>query len=86
MYYHFSISRTDVSAPGSMEEHQVAFFESHFTELKYGLISGEQGATSNTHLRWDVGDVSEWNVTFEAGIWHNIAYDIVSRRRPSSRG
>ncbi|MCJ1313793.1 hypothetical protein MMC25_007473 [Agyrium rufum] len=76
VYYHFSMSRLDVNAPGSMEEHQVAFFESHFTELKYGLISGEQGVSSDANLRWDVGGSSQWNVVFEASVWHNIVYDI----------
>ncbi|KAK3071160.1 hypothetical protein LTR53_009130 [Teratosphaeriaceae sp. CCFEE 6253] len=75
VFYHFSIQHTATNPPSAYEEHQVAFFESHFTELKYGLISGEQG-TLDTQLRWDVGGVSEWNVTFEAGVWHNVAYAI----------
>jgi len=43
--------------------------------MKYGLIDGEPG-TSDTNLRWEVGGVSKWNVTFAAGVWHNIAYAI----------
>ncbi|KAL9111099.1 MAG: hypothetical protein Q9227_004361 [Pyrenula ochraceoflavens] len=74
--YHFSISRAASNPPGAQEEHQVCFFESHFTELKYGLISGEQGTTSDPTLRWDVGGQSQWNTSFDAGVWHNMAYEI----------
>ena len=73
--YHFSMKRADVNAPSTALEHQVCFFESHFTEMKYGLISGEQG-TSDTNLRWEVGMQSQWNTTWAADVWHNIAYDI----------
>ncbi|KAI9726123.1 MAG: hypothetical protein M1834_009399 [Cirrosporium novae-zelandiae] len=74
-WYHFSMKRTSTNPPGTGEEHQVCFFESHFTEMKYGLLSGASG-TSDSHLRWEVSSSSEWNVTFEAGVWHNIAYEI----------
>ena len=43
--------------------------------MKYGLISGEAG-TSDTNLRWDIGGVSQWNTTWTANVWHNIAYEI----------
>lgn len=49
VFYHFSIKRSNTNAPSPTNEHQIAFFESHFTELKYGWISGESG-TSNTNL------------------------------------
>ena len=75
VFYHFSMKRTDTNAPSAALEHQVCFFESHFTELKYGLISGEQG-TSDTNLRWDVGGQSQWNATWDADVWHNVAYEI----------
>lgn len=51
------------------------FAESHFTELKYGLISGASG-TSDNSLRWYANSESQWNVTFEPGVWHNVAYEI----------
>lgn len=76
VYYHFSMMRSDTNAPSIYREHQMVFFESHFTEMKYGLISGEQG-TSDDQLRWDVNQVTYWNTTWEAGVWHNIAYEIV---------
>ncbi|KKY23003.1 putative carbohydrate-binding module family 1 protein [Phaeomoniella chlamydospora] len=65
VYYHFSISHLSTNPPGTHEEHQIAFFESHFTELKYGLLSGESG-TSDSTLRWQVSSVTQWNTTFEA--------------------
>lgn len=75
VFYHFSMLRNEANAPSVVDEHQVCFFESHFTEMKYGLISGEQGS-SDVSLRWDVGGQSQWNVTWEAGVWHNVAYEI----------
>lgn len=55
----------------------MVFFESHFTEMKYGWISGESG-TSDPLLRWDIGGASQWSTTWDAGVWHNVAYEIVS--------
>ncbi|KAH8820909.1 carbohydrate-binding module family 1 protein [Xylogone sp. PMI_703] len=75
VYYHFSLMRSDTNAPSIYREHQMVFFESHFTEMKYGLISGEQ-ATSDNQLRWDVNQVTYWNTTWDAGVWHNVAYGI----------
>lgn len=75
VFYHFSMQHAATNPPSAYEEHQVCFFESHFTEMKYGLISGEAG-TLDESLRWDVNGESEWNVTFTAGVWHNIAYAI----------
>lgn len=75
VFYHFSMQHTGTNPPSPYYEHQVCFFESHFTEMKYGLISGAQG-TQNTNLQWFVGGVSRWSVGFEAGVWHNIAYGI----------
>ena len=77
VYYHFSMMRMGTNAPNVNLEHQVCFFESHFTEMKYGLLSGEAG-TSDPNLRWMINGQSQWNTTFDAGVWHNIAYEIVS--------
>ncbi|KAK2807771.1 hypothetical protein FQN50_005313 [Emmonsiellopsis sp. PD_5] len=76
VYYHFSLKRTDTNAPSINHEHQVCFFESHFTEMKYGWISGDQG-DSNPSLQWMVGGQSQWKVDeWEPEVWHNIAYGI----------
>ena len=75
VFYHFSIQHTETNPPSQTEEHQVCFFESHFTELKYGLLSGQSGTSSNV-LHWMVSSESQWNVTLEAGVWHNVAYGI----------
>ncbi|KFY08239.1 hypothetical protein V492_06407 [Pseudogymnoascus sp. VKM F-4246] len=75
VYYHFSIKRSDTNAPSLNREHQICFFESHFTELKSGWISGAAG-TSDPALRWEVGGTSQWDVTWEADVWHNVAYEI----------
>ncbi|KAM7222383.1 hypothetical protein V8F06_002161 [Rhypophila decipiens] len=75
VFYHFSIMRKDVNAPSIYREHQICFFESHFTELKYGWISGEQG-TSNPNLQWMTNQKSQWKTEWKAGVWHNVAYEI----------
>jgi len=75
VFYHFSLQRTDVNPPSESREHQIAFFESHFTELKSGGQSGASG-TSDPLLRWDISSATQWNTTWEAGVWHNIAYVI----------
>ena len=77
VFYHFSIKRGSTNVPSATNEHQICFFESHFTELKYGWISGEQG-TSNTNLQWMVSGQSKWKVELQADVWHNVAYEIVS--------
>ncbi|KAF1933769.1 glycoside hydrolase family 131 protein [Didymella exigua CBS 183.55] len=71
VYYHFSIKTTGTNKPTDNNEHQIAFFESHFTELKYGA-----SGSSNTNLQWHVGGVSKWDVELVADEWHNVAYEI----------
>ncbi|TGO09116.1 hypothetical protein BTUL_0178g00020 [Botrytis tulipae] len=75
VYYHFSMKREDTNAPSIYREHQICFFESHFTEMKSGWISGETGS-SDPLLRWDVSSTSQWSTNWTAGVWHNIAYGI----------
>jgi len=76
VFYHFSMMRQDKNAPSVNREHQICFFESHFTEMKYGWISGESG-TSNPNLQWMVNQKSQWKTEWKPGVWHNIAYEIV---------
>ncbi|KZM20148.1 uncharacterized protein EKO05_0002759 [Ascochyta rabiei] len=71
VYYHFSIKTAGTNKPTATNEHQIAFFESHFTELKYGA-----SGSSNTNLQWHVGGVSKWDVELVADEWHNVAYEI----------
>ena len=78
VFYHFSIMRKDTNAPSTSREHQICFFESHFTELKSGWISGAQG-TSNPNLQWMVSQQSQWKTEWKPDVWHNVAYEIVSR-------
>ncbi|KAA8569669.1 hypothetical protein EYC84_001267 [Monilinia fructicola] len=75
VYYHFSIMHTETNPPSIYREHQIAFFESHFTELKSGWISGESGS-SDPLLRWYASSTSQWSTNWTAGVWHNIAYGI----------
>ena len=75
VYYHFSLMRKEVNAPATTREHQIAFFESHFTELKSGWLSGAPGI-SDPLLRWCVGGDTKWSVNWDADVWHNVAYEI----------
>ncbi|KAK4121878.1 carbohydrate-binding module family 1 protein [Parathielavia appendiculata] len=75
VYYHFSLMRKDTNAPATTREHQIAFFESHFTELKSGWLSGAPGV-SDTKLRWCVSGNTQWSTEWEANVWHNVAYEI----------
>lgn len=75
LYYHFSLKREDTNAPSVQREHQIAFFESHFTEMQYGLSSGGTGS-GDTTLKWMANSAEQWNVTMEAGVWHNCVYEI----------
>lgn len=83
VFYHFSMKRGTTNVPSATNEHQINFFESHFTEMKYGWVSGEQG-TSNTNLQWFVGGQSKWKVELAADVWHNVAYEIVRLRLHTS--
>ncbi|KAI4733941.1 hypothetical protein E4T50_15511 [Aureobasidium sp. EXF-12298] len=69
-YYHFSLKRGTENAPDTTAEHQVAFFESHFTELKYGVDG------SNGKLQWMTDGKSAFDMDFSANEWHNVAYGI----------
>lgn len=76
VFYHFSLMRADAAAPSQDREHQICFFESHFTELKYGWLSGEAG-TADPYLQWMTSQNAHWKTPWEAGVWHNVAYEIV---------
>jgi hypothetical protein len=75
VFYHFSIKREGTNPPALTREHQIAFFESHFTELKSGWQSGASG-TEDPLLRWVVSGSTKWSVNWDAGVWHNVAYEI----------
>lgn len=81
VYYHFSMMRKDTNPPSPNREHQICFFESHFTEMKYGWISGEQGE-SNVNLQWMTNQQSHWKTEWKPDVWHNIAYEIVCSYPP----
>jgi hypothetical protein len=70
LFYHFSMKRGAANPPVSTSEHQICFFESHFTELKYGV-----GSNKN-NLVWMVSGVEKWSTPYVADQWLNFAYDI----------
>ncbi|EJD50228.1 hypothetical protein AURDEDRAFT_182619 [Auricularia subglabra TFB-10046 SS5] len=74
LFYHFSLKTSSTNAPNPNFEHQIAFFESHFTELKFGTLSGASGADNN--LRWMIGGVTKWSTQLVPDTWYNFAYDI----------
>ncbi|KAI0015287.1 hypothetical protein F4780DRAFT_91594 [Xylariomycetidae sp. FL0641] len=75
VWYHFSMQRTETNAPATTREHQICFFESHFTEMKAGWQSGASGEEDN-NLYWYADGQSQWSTPWEAGVWHNVAYEI----------
>jgi len=76
LFYHFSMKKTATNSPNPSYEHQVNFFESHFTEMKYGWVNGNPTTAPDNHLRWFVGGQSKWDVDWVADVWHNFAYEI----------
>lgn len=70
LFYHFSIMQNGVNPPDPTLEHQIFFFESHFTQLKYGV------GPNPSDLQWMVGSNTLWSAPFTAGTWFNFAYDI----------
>ncbi|KAJ7761065.1 hypothetical protein B0H16DRAFT_1531734 [Mycena metata] len=69
LFYHFTIAHPASNLPDSTVEHQICFFESHFTELKYGVGNA-------TDLTWMTQGVGHWNTPFTPGVFFNFAYDI----------
>ncbi|KAG8980399.1 hypothetical protein FRC05_006030 [Tulasnella sp. 425] len=69
-YYHFSVKRAATNPPLFSYEHQVVFFESHFTELKVGI------SPNQTQLQWCIQSNPKYAVDFTPGVWYNFAYDI----------
>ncbi|EGN98240.1 carbohydrate-binding module family 1 protein [Serpula lacrymans var. lacrymans S7.3] len=70
LYYHFSVMHSATNPPNSAYEHQITFFESHFTELKYGV------SPNATYLEWMIQSQPQWGTPFTPGTWYNFAYDI----------
>ncbi|OBZ71411.1 hypothetical protein A0H81_08779, partial [Grifola frondosa] len=70
LFYHFSLMHQSTNPPNSADEHQIFFFESHFTELKYGV------SPNPTDLEWHIESQPQWSTPFIAGQWYNFAYDI----------
>lgn len=68
-------SRYSIRDRRIVDEAKLSFAQSHFTELKYGLLSGDSTSEDNT-LRWCVGGVTKWSTQLQAGSWYNFAYDI----------
>ncbi|KAG9043272.1 hypothetical protein FS837_009817 [Tulasnella sp. UAMH 9824] len=69
-YYHFSVKRSSTNPPLFSYEHQVAFFESHFTELKVGI------SPYQSYLLWCVSGTPKYAVPFTPDVWYNFAFDI----------
>ncbi|OCB88929.1 hypothetical protein A7U60_g3884 [Sanghuangporus baumii] len=70
LIYHFSIMQDGENSPNFSGEHQILFFESHFTELKTGV------SPNSTYLQWFANSQAQWGTEWEAGTWYNFAYDI----------
>lgn len=71
VYYHFSMQHSGTNPPSPSGEHQINFFESHFTEMKFGASGG-----SDNNLHWYAGGESQWKAELTKDTWHNVAYGI----------
>ncbi|KAK7469296.1 hypothetical protein VKT23_003780 [Stygiomarasmius scandens] len=70
LFYHFTLGVGSENQPDSTLEHQILFFESHFTEIKYGVQPNPD------HLTWMINGVAQWSTPLTAGTFYNFAYDI----------
>ena len=43
----------------------------------YSRIDGQATDEPNYDIQWMIGGQSQWTVPWEAGVWHNFAFDIV---------
>ena len=70
VFYHFSMQYAPGNAAAADEEHQICFFESHFTEMRFNPGSRK--------LHWYADGKAHWTSIFDLskGLWHNIAYGI----------
>lgn len=75
LWYHFSVKKATTNPPNPNYEHQVCFFESHFTELKFGWVNGD-AAGANSNLQWFVGGTRKLSIAWDADVWHNFAFEI----------
>jgi hypothetical protein len=75
VFYHFNLMQNNTNSPSIYRKHQIYFFESHYTELKSGWISGESG-TSDPLSIWDIGGTTKWSTNWTDVVWHNVAYEI----------
>ncbi|OWP05555.1 hypothetical protein B2J93_7899 [Marssonina coronariae] len=75
VYYHFSMSRKSENPLNDAFEHQIAFFENHFTEMKCGWGNGTSDG-GDPYLRWVVNGTSKWTKAWAPDVWHNFAYGI----------
>jgi hypothetical protein len=55
--------------------HTQIAIQSHFVELKYGLLSGASGTSDNT-LRFMISQNTKWSTQLAPDTWYNFAYDI----------
>ncbi|KAL3473368.1 hypothetical protein BJX99DRAFT_261432 [Aspergillus californicus] len=68
-HYHFSLRVSEDGFPNDGFEHQIAFFESHFTELKFGN-------SDSSNLTFYAGGTAQYSTALTASTWYNFAYSI----------
>ncbi|RHZ63546.1 hypothetical protein CDV55_103486 [Aspergillus turcosus] len=72
LYYHFSLSTKTTNTPNASFEHQIAFFESHFTELKWrNTVVGSELEPGNWYnFAYDIDFASQ-----KVGLWASNGSD-----------
>ncbi|KAL1952088.1 hypothetical protein VTO73DRAFT_1237 [Trametes versicolor] len=71
LFFHVSLQIPTVNPPDPAYEHQIVFWESHFADIKYGQLSGQNGVADT--LQVITGGKSIWSVQQPVkGTWYNF--------------
>ncbi|KAI0757134.1 hypothetical protein C8Q80DRAFT_1132177 [Daedaleopsis nitida] len=70
LFFHVSLQLPTVNPPDPAYEHQIVFWESHFADIKYGQLSGQNGEGDT--LQVITGGKSIWSVRPVKGTWYNF--------------
>ncbi|KAK8183453.1 uncharacterized protein BKA78DRAFT_347088 [Phyllosticta capitalensis] len=75
--HHFSFKHAKENAPDTSLEHQLCYFDSGLTEMKYGCGEKEKkDCAAGNKMKWHVEGESKWEEELKEEEWHNCVYEI----------
>ncbi|KAK8153064.1 hypothetical protein IWX90DRAFT_490477 [Phyllosticta citrichinensis] len=75
--HHFSFKHGKENSPDTTLEHQLCYFDSGLTEMKYGCGMEEKSdCGSGNKMKWHVEGESKWEEELKEEEWHNCVYEI----------